>query len=90
MTYNGYALPRIQALSGRTWVAVAVVGFWWAVQHSFLAFIPDWRFFVWRFLAFIPGVIAIALIYLRVRRLAPLIVAHWAMDIAATVMTMQS
>jgi hypothetical protein len=29
ITYQAYALPRIQALSGRTWVAIAVVGFWW-------------------------------------------------------------
>lgn len=89
MTYVGYALPRIQALSGRAWVAVAVVGFWWAIQHSFLPFIPDWRSFIWRFLAFIPGVIAITLIYLRIRRLAPLIVAHWLMDVAGTLMTTQ-
>jgi uncharacterized protein len=47
MTYAGYALPRIQALSGRAWVAIAVVGFWWAIQHSFLPFIPDWRSFIW-------------------------------------------
>ena len=30
MTYQAYALPRIQALSRRAWVAVVVVGFWWA------------------------------------------------------------
>jgi len=89
MTYQAYALPRIQELSGRAWVAVAVVGFWWAIQHSFLPFIPDWRNAIWRFLAFVPGVIGFMLIYLRTRRLAPLIVAHWAMDIAAAVMTIQ-
>lgn len=89
MTYQAYALPRIQALSGRAWVAVVVVGFWWALQHSFLPFIPDWRFVIWRFLAFVPGVIALTLIYLRTRRLAPLIVAHWPMDITAVLMTIQ-
>jgi hypothetical protein len=41
LTYQAYALPRIQALSGRTWVAMAVVGFWWALQHSLLPFLPD-------------------------------------------------
>lgn len=30
MTYQAYALPRIQALSGRAWVAIVVVAFWWA------------------------------------------------------------
>jgi hypothetical protein len=88
ITYAGYVLPRLQALSSRTSVAVAVVGFWWTIQHPFLPFIPDWRCFLWRFLAFAPGVVAITLIYLRMRRLAPLIVAHWAMDLVATFMTM--
>jgi membrane protease YdiL (CAAX protease family) len=89
MNYAGYALPRAQALSGRPSLAVALVGFWWAIQHSFLPFVPDWRNFVWRFLAFVPGVVVFMLIYLRTRRLAPLIVAHWSMDIIATVMTMR-
>lgn len=88
MTYNGYLLPRIQALSGKTWLAVLLVGFVWGVQHSFLPFLPEWRNFVWRSLAFIPGVIVMMLIYLRIRRLGPLILAHWAMDIIATMMTM--
>src|ERR1039458_4379248 len=48
MTYQAYALPRIQALSGRTWVAMVVVGFWWALQHSLLPFLPDWRSALWR------------------------------------------
>jgi uncharacterized protein len=88
MTYAGYVLPRAQALSRRTWAAIALVGFFWSIQHSFLPFIPEWRNFVWRFLAFIPGIIVMVLIYLRVRRLAPLIVAHWCMDIVANAMTM--
>lgn len=87
MTYAGYVLPRIQALSGRTWMAIVLVGFWWSVQHSFLPFIPEWRNFVWRSLAFVPGTVAFSLIYLRTRRLTPLIFAHWAMDIVGNVMT---
>jgi len=86
-TYQAYALPRLQALTGRTWVAFLVVGFWWAAQHSALPFIPDWRYLLFRFLAFLPGVLAMMLIYLRTRRLAPLIVAHWPMDIAGAIMT---
>jgi len=88
ITYAGYVLPRIQALSRRTWVAVVGVGFWWTIQHPFLPFIVDWRCFLWRFLAFLPGIIVLTLIYLRIRRLAPLILAHWVMDIVATTMTM--
>ena len=89
MTYQAYVLPRIQALSGRAWIAVIVVSFWWSIQHCFLPFIPDLRLVGWRFVAFLPGVVAFTLVYLRTRRLAPLILAHWLMDISAAVMTIQ-
>ena len=54
-----------------------------------MPFVPDLRSVIWRFLAFLPGVVAFTLIYLRTRRLAPLIVAHWSMDILAVLMTVQ-
>lgn len=87
ITYQGYALPRFKALTGRTWLAFVIVGFWWAVQHSALPFIPDARFVLFRFLAFLPGVLAAMTIYWRTRRLAPLIIAHWPMDIVGALMT---
>jgi membrane protease YdiL (CAAX protease family) len=88
MTYQAYALPRIQALSGRAWVAIVVVAFWWALQHSFIPLILDWRYVAWRFLAFLPGVTVFTLIYIRTRRLLPLIVAHWSLDAFAIVITL--
>ena len=89
MTYNGYALPRLYALSGRWWVAVCIVSFWWTLQHSFIPFIVDWRYVVWRFLAFLPGVIVMTLLYLLKRRLPPLILAHWMMDILGVFITLK-
>jgi hypothetical protein len=86
-TYQAYVLPRLQALTGRTWLALVIVGFCWAAQHCFLPFVPDWRFLLFRFLGFLPGVFMLMLLYLRTRRLAPLIIAHWPMDIVATVIT---
>jgi hypothetical protein len=85
-TYQAYVMPRLQALSGRTWVAFVIVGFWWAGQHAALSFIPDLRFIAFRFLAFLPGVLVMMAIYWRTRRLAPLIVAHWPMDILGSLM----
>ena len=43
----------------------------------------------WRFLAFLPGVIVFAVIYLLNRRLPPLIVAHWPTDIFAVLLTVK-
>jgi hypothetical protein len=84
-TYQAYCLPRLEALTGRTWAAMLIVGFWWTAQHCALPFIPDWRYLAYRFVAFSPGVICFMLLYLRTRRLMPLIFAHWPMDIAAAV-----
>jgi hypothetical protein len=89
MTYQGYALPRLVALFGSRSKAILLVGFWWALQHSFLPFILDWRYVAWRFLAFVPGTMVFMLVYLRLRRLPPLIVAHWPMDIAAAFFTVR-
>ena len=86
ITYQGYALPRLEALTG-TWVAFGIVGFFWTAQHCALPFIPDRRYLLFRFLTFLPGVLILILFYLRTRRVAPLIVAHWPMDITAALMT---
>lgn len=86
-TYQAYALPRLEALTGRRWLAVAVVAFWWTAQHCAIGFVPDWRSLLCRFLGFLPGVLVMMGIYLRTRRLMPLIFAHWPMDIAAALMT---
>ena len=59
------------------------------LQHSALPLIADWRYIVWRFGAFVPGVLVSILIYRRTRRLAPMIVAHWPMDIAAAIFTVR-
>lgn len=84
-TYQAYCLPRLQALTGRSWTAILIVGFWWAAQHCALPFIPDWHYLAYRFVMFFPGVICLMLLYLRTRRLLPLIFAHWPMDIAAAI-----
>jgi uncharacterized protein len=89
MTYQAYALPRIWALSGRRWVAIPVVAFWWTLQHSFFPLILDWHYMAWRFFAFLPGVVMFIVVYLLTRRLPPLIVAHWPMDLLAVLITVK-
>ncbi len=85
LTYQGYAVPRIEVLSGKSWLAVIIVGFGWALQHSALPLMPDWRWGLFRFASALP--IAIFLIfYLRTRRLLPFIIAHWAADFFAILM----
>ena len=88
ITYQAYVLPRVEALSGRSWVALLIVVFCWTLQHCALPLVPDWRYLVFRFVAFLPGVLLLSLIYLRTRRLPPLIIAHWPMDLGAALMTL--
>ncbi len=81
MTYNGYTLPRLLALTKSRWLSVALVSFFFALQHSFLM-LAGFRFGFYMFLAFIPLSIAMVLVYLRIRRLPPMIIAHWLMDLS--------
>jgi len=76
MTYQGYSLPRIEVLSGRAWLAVIIVGFGWALQHSALPLMSDWRWAAFRFGSTIP-VMILLILYLRIRRLLPFIIGHW-------------
>lgn len=81
ITYNGYALPRLMVITKSRWLSVAIVSFFFALQHSFLM-LAGFQFGFYMFLAFLPLSIAMVLVYLRLRRLPPLIVAHWLMDLS--------
>lgn len=85
MTYNGYLLPRFQILSGSAAVAVALVAFVWSLQHSFMPLTLDPEFMTFRLLASVPSSIFQTMLYLRLRRLLPFVVAHALMD-GATVL----
>jgi uncharacterized protein len=85
MTYNGYLLPRFQVLSRSTGVAIAVVAFAWSLQHAFMPLTFDAKFMAFRLLSPIPHSLFDVLVYLRLRRLVPLAVAHAVMD-GATVL----
>ena len=85
MTYNGYLLSRLQVLCRRTSVAIVVVAFSWSLQHAFMPLTFDAKFMTYRLLASLPLAVFETLLYLRLRRLVPLAVAHALMD-GATVL----
>ena len=87
MTYQGYALPRLELLTGRGWLAILIVGFGWALQHSALPLMSDWRWAIFRFGSSLLIGIILPIIYLRTRRLLPFIIAHWAANFVAVLMT---
>jgi membrane protease YdiL (CAAX protease family) len=85
MTYNGYLLPRFRVLFRSTIVAIGVVAFAWSMQHAFMPLTFDPKFMAFRLLASVPFSVVEALLYLRLRRLIPLAIAHALMD-GATVL----
>jgi uncharacterized protein len=85
MTYNGYLLSRFRVLFRRTGVAIAVVAFVWSLQHAFMPLTFDAKFMAYRLLASPLLAVFDTLVYLRLRRLVPLALAHALMD-GATVL----
>jgi hypothetical protein len=86
-TYQVFVMPRLSERLGSPWLAGAVVAVVWAAQHCALGFVPDLHFLAYRFLAFLPGVCVLLLLYARIRRLAPLALGHWPLDIAGAAFT---
>ena len=64
---------------------VAVVAFVWAGQHAFMPLTFDGKFMAFRLLGSVPFAAFETLLYLRLRRLVPLALAHALMD-GATVL----
>ena len=79
--YNGYGLPRLISITKSRWLALIIIAFFFAIQHSFLM-LAGWRFLFYMFLAFVPLSFAMLIAYMNFRRLPPLIVAHYLMDLS--------
>jgi uncharacterized protein len=88
MTYSAYSLPRLEVLTGKAFLAVAIVAFWFTLQHSALGLHFDWRFILYRFISYLPLCIIVPVIYLRLRRLTSLIVCHWCLDLSGSISLM--
>ncbi|WDR01942.1 CPBP family intramembrane metalloprotease [Devosia algicola] len=82
MTYNGYLVPRLRALGGSI-VAVVLVATVWAAQHAVMPVTFDGQYMLHRFLASIPNSLFMIFAFLRLKRLLPLVTAHWLMNGAA-------
>jgi membrane protease YdiL (CAAX protease family) len=80
MTYNGYLLPRFQVLRRSTALAIAIVAFAWALQHAFMPLTFDPKYMAFRLLSSVPNTVLFTLLYLKLRRLIPLAIAHALLD----------
>ncbi|MEX0953386.1 MAG: hypothetical protein WDZ26_06110 [Nitriliruptoraceae bacterium] len=64
------------------WLVVALV---LSAQHFAIPFVPDVEFLLWRTLQFVPLALIVGALYLWLRRITPLIVAHVLLDVSAAV-----
>lgn len=83
LVYLGYLFPRMEVFSGKTWVAVLVVVFFWGFQHLAIPFILDQKYLISRVLAAIAAISSFPIVFvLGRRRLIPLIGVHYIADLA--------
>lgn len=80
-TYIGYALPRLRAAAGKLWPALIVAGLALAFQHVALPLVVDVPYMLWRFVSFIPLAIGLGFIFSRTKKLFPIALAHFVMDL---------
>ncbi len=88
--YFGYCLPRIEVLTDNKWLAVIIVSVFTAAQHVFLPLRFEWQWFISHFLGYIIGSVVTCLLYLRLRRLLPIHIAHWGLNLVGVIMVITS
>ena len=68
------------------YLKVIIPGFFFALQHSFIPFLLDWKFILYRFLSFLPLTIILCYIYSKKRNPLPIMIAHTLIDICTVVL----
>lgn len=83
-SYFGYGMPRLEALSGRAWLAVLVAAFLLALQHVTLPLLFDGRFVLWRLGMFLPFALLLGVaLRLRPTMMPYLMVGHFLIDLSS-------
>lgn len=82
-TYFIYIMPRLEALSGKKWLAIAVASFFLAFQHIAVPLIFDTRFILWRLIMFLPFAFFMGIvIHWRPRLIPYLMIGHVLIDLS--------
>jgi hypothetical protein len=80
--YFGYSLNGIEKITESKILSVAYPMFFYALQHSFIPLLYDWKHILFRFLSFLPLIIVLGVLYYRNRKLKPLMIGHACLDLA--------
>lgn len=82
--YFGYSLNGIEKITSNTIIAVLYPMFFYALQHSFMPVIFNWKYTLFRFLSFLPLMLVLGIIYYKKRKLQPLMIGHGILDLATS------
>lgn len=80
--YLGYA---INTNAGNKWVNTSLSAFFYALQHSFIPFLPDGIFVLYRFLSFLPLTITFCFWYRKIKNPLPFMIGHFILNVATAV-----
>lgn len=83
--YFGYSLNRIEKFTDNKILSILYPMFFYALQHSFIPLLYDWKYIMYRFLSFLPLMLVLGIIYYRKRELKPLMIGHAILDFATSV-----
>ena len=67
------------------YLKVIIPGFFFALQHSFIPFLFDYKFIIYRFLSFLPLTMLLAYIYYKKKNIIPIMIAHAIIDLFTVV-----
>lgn len=79
--YLGYCTPRIKEITKNEVFSIVYPLFFYALQHSFMPFLFDFKHILSRFIMFIPLLIMIGIWYSRKKDLVPLMTGHGILDV---------
>lgn len=79
--YLGYGVNSFSS----KWTAILIPAFFYALQHSFIPTIPDFRFMTYRFLSFLPLTLWICYQYRKGHSITYIMAGHWLLNVATTV-----
>ncbi|GIM30680.1 hypothetical protein CPJCM30710_33460 [Clostridium polyendosporum] len=80
--YFGYSLNGIEKITDNKILSIVYPTFFYALQHSFIPLLYDWKHILLRFLSFLPLVLVLGIIYCKKRELGSLMIGHAILDLA--------
>jgi len=80
--YFGYSYNRIKEQTGNKLLAMSYIIFFYALQHSFIPLLFEWKYILFRFLSFLPLLIVLGMLYNKKKALVPLMIGHGFLDLA--------